>query len=164
LLSSRYRFIIIFMTSFSSSVAHKPFSASNILGGRQVLHVDPRSAVEWIELVRRGIPAPAIDAVLGLVDLRQGELSRALDIPERTLVRRKKEGVLNCEESGKLLRLARVVERAGEVFEDGSLALDWIKSPNASLGGATPLSMLDTDLGADSVMTILGRIEHGIFT
>jgi putative toxin-antitoxin system antitoxin component (TIGR02293 family) len=101
---------------------------------------------------------------MGLVDLRQGELSRALDIPERTLVRRKKEGVLNCEESGKLLRLARVVERAGEVFEDGSLALDWIKSPNASLGGATPLSMLDTDLGADSVMTILGRIEHGIFT
>ena len=78
-------------------------------------------------------------------------------------MRRKKEGVLNREESGKLLRLARIVERAAEVFEDGPVALDWIKSPNASLGGATPLSMLDTDLGAGSVMDTLGRIEHGIF-
>ena len=38
-----------------------------------------------------------------------------------------------------------------------------MKSPNASLGGVTPLSMLDTDLGAGSVMDTLGRIEHGIF-
>ena len=71
--------------------------------------------------------------------MRQVELLRALDIPERTLVRRKKEGVLNREESGKFLPLAPIIERTAEVFEDGSAALDWIKSPNASLGGATPL-------------------------
>ncbi|MEO7559782.1 MAG: antitoxin Xre-like helix-turn-helix domain-containing protein [Nitrosospira sp.] len=151
------------MTSFSPPIAGKSFSASSVLGGERVLRARPRSAVEWIDLVRKGIPAPAIDAVIQLVNLRQIELSRALDIPERTLVRRKKEGVLNREESGKLLRLARIVERAAEVFEEGPAALDWIKSPNASLGGATPLSMLDTDLGAGSVMDTLGRIEHGIF-
>lgn len=151
------------MTSLSPAIAHKRFSASSVLGGEKVLRVDPRSVAEWIDLVRKGIPAPAIDAIIQLVDVRQAELSRALDIPERTLVRRKKEGVLNREESGKLLRLARVIERAAEVFEDGRAGLDWIKSPNASLGGATPLSMLDTDLGASSVMDTLGRIEHGIF-
>jgi len=151
------------MTSFSRSITCKSFSASSVLGGERVLRVRPRSAVEWIDLVRKGIPASAIDSVIQLVNVRQIELSRALDIPERTLVRRKKEGVLNREESGKLLRLARVIERAAEVFEDGPAALDWIKSSNASLGGATPLSMLDTDLGAGSVMDTLGRIEHGIF-
>lgn len=151
------------MTSFSPTLAQRSFSASSILGGEQVLHARPRSTVEWIDLVRKGIPAPAIDAVIQFVNLRQTELCLALDIPERTLVRRKKEGVLNREESGKLLRLARVIERAAEVFEDGPAALDWIKSPNASLGGATPLSLLDTDLGADSVMDTLGRIEHGVF-
>ncbi len=151
------------MTSFLPPIARKSFSASSVLGGERVLRAHPRSAVEWIDLVRKGIPAPAIDAVIQLVNVRQIELSRALDIPERTLVRRKKEGVLNREESGKLLRLARVIERAAEVFEDGPAALDWIKSSNASLGGATPLSMLDTDLGAGSVMDTLGRIEHGIF-
>jgi putative toxin-antitoxin system antitoxin component (TIGR02293 family) len=151
------------MTSFSPAIVRTPFSASSVLGGERVLQTRPRSTIEWIDLVRKGIPAPAIDAVMQRLNVRQAELSRALDIPERTLVRRKKEGVLNREESGKLLRLARIIERAAEVFEDGSVALDWMKSPNASLSGATPLSMLDTDLGAASVMDTLGRIEHGVF-
>lgn len=71
--------------------------------------------------------------------------------------------MLNSEESAKLVRLARVVERAAEVFEDFDAALDWLKSPNAAASGATPLSLLDTDIGAESVMDTLGRIEHGVF-
>lgn len=53
--------------------------------------------------------------------------------------------------------------RAGVVFEDADGALDWLQSANAALGGVTPLSLLDTDIGADSVMDTLGRIEHGVF-
>lgn len=145
------------------AATHKTLTASHILGGKGVLHAHPHSAVEWIELVRKGIPAGAVDAVMRSVGVQQTDLARALDIPERTLVRRKKEGILNQEESGKLLRLARVVERAAEVFEELPSALAWIKSENASLGGVTPLSLLDTDLGANSVMESLGRIEQGIF-
>ena len=62
-----------------------------------------------------------------------------------------------------MVRLARVVERAEEVFEDLDTALEWLKAPNAALGGATPLSLLDTDIGAESVLDTLGRIEHGVF-
>ena len=49
------------------------------------------------------------------------------------------------------------------VFEDAQAALNWMQSPNASLGGVTPLSLLDTEIGADSVLDTLGRIEHGVF-
>ena len=77
--------------------------------------------------------------------------------------RRKREGVLSPEESAKFLRFARVVERAGEVFEDSAAALAWLRTDNAALGGVTPLSLLDTDIGADSVLDTLGRIEHGVF-
>lgn len=34
----------------------------------------------------------------------------------------------------------------------------------AASRGPTPLSLLDTDVGADSVMDTLRRIEHGIYT
>lgn len=81
----------------------------------------------------------------------------------RGLARRKREGALSPEESAKLVRFARVVERAETVFEDADSALNWLQSPNASLGGVTPLSLLDTDIGADSVLDTLGRIEHGVF-
>jgi putative toxin-antitoxin system antitoxin component (TIGR02293 family) len=61
------------------------------------------------------------------------------------------------------VRLARVIARAEEVFEEPETAMDWLKSANAALGGATPLSLLDTDIGAEGVMDTLGRIEHGVF-
>lgn len=138
-------------------------SAATVLGGKSVLRTLPRSALEWIALVRRGISANAVGAAVRVMDMGQAELARALDIPERTLARRKKEGTLSRDESGKLVRLARVVERAVEVFEDGPAALDWLKNPNASLGGASPLSLMDTDLGAVAVLNALGRIEHGVF-
>ena len=138
-------------------------SAATVLGGEPILHADPHSALEWISLVRQGIAAGAVDAAVRVVGIGQTELAKALDIPERTLARRKKEGLLNRDESGKLVRLARVVERAAEVFEDGQAALGWLKSPNAALGSVSPISLLDTDLGADAVLNTLGRIEHGVF-
>lgn len=138
-------------------------SAVTVLGGENVLHSRPHSVLDWISLVRQGIGAGAVDAAARVVGIGQAELASALDIPKRTLARRKKEGVLSRDESGKLVRLARVVERAVEVFEDEAAALAWLKAANDALGGASPISLLDTDLGADAVMNTLGRIEHGVF-
>lgn len=138
-------------------------SAASVLGGEPVLHALPRSVLEWIALVRRGISAGAVDAAVRVMGIGQSELARALDIPERTLARRKKEGVLSSDESGKMVRLAQVIERAVEVFEDEQTAMGWLKSPNAALGGSSPLSLLDTELGSMAVVGTLGRIEHGVF-
>lgn len=81
----------------------------------------------------------------------------------RTLPRRIKEGSPNSAESANLVRLTRVLAKAAGTFEDLDIALDWMKSPNAALAGATPLSLMDTDAGAENVMDTLGRIEHGVF-
>ena len=138
-------------------------SAVNLLGGEAVLHTRPRVLMDWIPLVRRGLPSASVDAVVRITRITQNELAHALSIPERTLARRKREGALSPEESAKFVRFARVVERAETVFEDTDSALNWLQSPNAALGGVTPLSLLDTDIGADSVLDTLGRIEHGVF-
>ena len=114
-------------------------------------------------MIRAGLSSQTLDSPLKIGGLIQAELAAALDIPARTLARRKKDGMLNSEESAKLVRLAQVVERAVEVFEDMDAGLAWLKSSNAALGGATPLSLLDTSIGADSVIDTLGRIEHGVF-
>lgn len=140
-----------------------PMSVVSLLGGDSVLHARPHTYIEWIEVIRRGISSSAVDALAQSIRVSQSEFSTLLSIPERTLVRRKKEGILSSEESAKLVRMARVANRAGEVFEDFGAALEWLKSPNASLSGITPMSLLDTEIGAESVMDTLGRIEHGVF-
>jgi len=151
------------MASFAVAAPETFRSVENLLGGRGVLRAKSHTALDWIEVIRNGIPAAAVESLLKAMQVSQAELARALGIPERTLARRKREGVLNSEESSKLIRLARVVWRANEVFENAQAALHWLKSPNSTLSGATPLSLLDTDIGAESVMDTLGRIEHGVF-
>src|SRR2546428_4537665 len=148
----------------SRVAAEKAFqSVEDVLGGKGVLGFKAQSSLDWVGMIREGIPAAAVESILSAVRLSQSELAQALGIPERTLARRKREGVLNSEESSKLLRLARVVSRANEVFDDAAAAVDWLKSPNATLRGNAPLSLLDTDIGAESVFDTLGRIEHGVF-
>lgn len=147
----------------TANLHHPMTSAIALLGGESVLHTSPRVVMDWIPVVRRGLPSASVDAVVRLTRITQAQLAQALAIPERTLARRKREGALSPEESAKFVRFARVVARAEEVFEDTSAALAWLQTGNASLGGVTPLSLLDTDIGADSVIDTLGRIEHGVF-
>ena len=140
-----------------------PMSALSLLGGESALHAVPRTSMDWIVIVRQGLPAVSIDALVRLTGVPQRALARALCIPERTLLRRKRVGTLSPDESAKLVRFVRVVERAAMVFESADSALNWLQAPNVSLGGVTPLSLLDTDVGGNSVLDTLGRIEHGVF-
>ncbi len=71
--------------------------------------------------------------------------------------------MLNSKKSTKLARLVRVVIRATEVFEDPEAAMQWLTAPNSALSGATPLNLLDTRIGTESVLETLGQIEHGVF-
>lgn len=141
----------------------RAYPAVDLLGGARVLVSTPRSPLDWVAMIRRGLPSSAVDALTSATHLSKSELAAAVGIPERTLARRKRGGRLTSEESSRLVRLARVVARGEEVFEDLGAAVDWLKTPNAALGGAAPLSLLDTDIGAESVMDTLGRIEHGVF-
>ncbi|WP_293638745.1 antitoxin Xre-like helix-turn-helix domain-containing protein [Polaromonas sp.] len=93
-----------------------PVSAFTLLDGAEVLHARPRTVMDWIPLVRRGLPATSVEAISRLTRTAQSDLVRALAIPERTLARRKREGLLSAEESAKFVRFARVVELAEEVF------------------------------------------------
>ncbi len=138
-------------------------SAASVLGGAPVLHCLPHSALEWVALVRQGISVYAVDAVVSVMGIGQSELAKALNIPGRRLVRRKQQGLLSSDDSAKLVRLAHVIERAAEVFEDHQKAMKWLTSPNAALIATDPLSLVDTEFGAAAILSALGRIESGVF-
>ncbi|MDA8115677.1 type II RES/Xre toxin-antitoxin system antitoxin [Acidithiobacillus sp.] len=138
-------------------------STGRLLGGREVLPVLPENPLQWVEVIRHGISSASLVSLSSALHLSQAELAAVLGISYRTLVRRKREEMLNSEESAKVIRLARIIERAEDVFDSLDKAIDWLKTRNASLSGLTPLSLVDTDVGAESVLDTLGRIEHGVF-
>ena len=73
-------------------------------------------------------------------------------------------GSLNSDESEHVLRIAWLLERAVQTFEAVEDAADWLQTPNVSLGGTTPLSYADTEIGAREVENLLGRIEYGVYS
>ncbi|HEX4230461.1 MAG TPA: MbcA/ParS/Xre antitoxin family protein [Bryobacteraceae bacterium] len=59
--------------------------------------------------------------------------------------------------------LDSIVLRASEVIGDKDKALRWLGTPVRALDYATPISLLGTAQGSEAVLTVLTRLEHGIF-
>ncbi len=134
------------------------------LGGKGVLRERQATFAAVIDKARAGFPYATLEAIATRFEIPQETLVHILHLPARTLARRKKSGRLSADESDRLLRLARVVARAEEVFGSQERAGGWLRGPVRALGGVRPLDLLDTDLGAQQVDQVLGRIEHGVYS
>lgn len=134
------------------------------LGGKGVFRERPATYEAIIDKARAGLPYAALETIAARFDIPQELLVRVLHLPPRTLARRKKSRRLSADESDRLLRLARVAARAEDVFGSHQRAGEWLRGAVRALGGVRPLDLLDTDLGAQQVERILGRIEHGVYS
>jgi len=118
---------------------------------------------ELISKIKRGLPFRSCQRFFKETELPTEITARVIQIPMRTLARRKKEGRLRPDESDRLVRLARLYVKALELFGDrADAARHWLMSPAHALGGATPLEYSSTEIGAREVENLIGRLEHGI--
>jgi putative toxin-antitoxin system antitoxin component (TIGR02293 family) len=124
--------------------------------------VPARTFGQLREALRAGLPYASLSAVASGFGIESPAIASILGIPARTLARRKKERRLSPEESDRLFRLGRLAALAEEVLGTRAKASAWLHAGNRALGGATPLSQLDTDLGAEEVESALLRIAHGV--
>jgi putative toxin-antitoxin system antitoxin component (TIGR02293 family) len=135
-----------------------------VLGGRSVLGRSPRTYLELVSSIRQGLSYASYEVVAKRTRLTTDEAVSALLIPRRTLARRKSAGTLDIAASERVVRLARIAARALEVFGgDDETVARWLRAPLRGLGGVSPLSLVDTDVGALEALDALGRIEEGVF-
>jgi putative toxin-antitoxin system antitoxin component (TIGR02293 family) len=130
-----------------------------------LLGLEPVDTVRLVERVEKGFSYSELEHLQDNIGLSRSELADLVQVKPRTLDRRKKEDHLLPEESDRLLRVARVFGKALELFEgDPESAREWLSSPQPALGGAVPLDMARTDIGAREVEALAGRLEHGVFS
>jgi putative toxin-antitoxin system antitoxin component (TIGR02293 family) len=139
-------------------------SIISLWGGPAILGCIIHSENELIPLLRQGLPFIALEKLMEAFSLSRDEISGILNLPVRTLTRRKQSQRLESAESDRLYRLSRVLAHAENVLGSRSRATQWLHRPNGALNGVTPLGLLDTDIGAHQVDDVLGRLEHGIFS
>ncbi len=134
------------------------------LGGRNVLRERLANYTAVIHRADMGLPYAAIEAVGKRYGIPLASLARVIGLPARTLARRKAERRLSAAESDRLVRVARIASSAEDVLETREKAGRWLQKPNRALGGAVPIELLRSDLGAEQVATILVRIDHGVYS
>lgn len=115
--------------------------------------------------VERGVGFDKLQILSEVLKATPYEIAETLHISESTLLRRKKDGKLQPDESDRLLRLGQIVAKAIQLFEgDRDAARAWLHRPALALGGATPLRYSQTYLGAQEVEDLIERLEEGIFS
>lgn len=124
----------------------------------------PRGNVtEVIRGMRQGMSADIVPQVAQRLGLSQEKLFENLRLPRSTMkARLGKNQSLSATEQDRMYRIGRVWDRAVDVLEDDEAARAWINRDNRSLGGESPLSLLDTEAGYELVLDTLGRIESGV--
>lgn len=106
----------------------------DLLGGTRALGRRVSSEKELVISLQEGIPYRALEAVKRRLHLSDSELSQAIDINPRTLMRRKSQKRLRSDESDRLSRLLRVTSQAIDVLGGEANAMAWLRHANRALG------------------------------
>lgn len=130
--------------------------------GATILGLNARTTHELIEALGQGLPVRSVDRLASALHTPRDEVLRLTGLSARSYARRVDAGQLTPEESERVARVARVVERAYDSFgEDGGR--EWLNSSWPALSMRTPLEYARTDIGAQAVMDLIVAIEEGMF-
>ena len=136
-----------------------------LLGGEATIGAEPTTTDEWVARIQSGLPAASAFAFKEALGLTNEELASILCVSPRTLARlNPAKSRLDLASGDRLVRSARLFAIATEVLEEAPAAARWMKAPQRALGGAVPLDLAQTDVGARAVEALLGRMEHGVYT
>jgi putative toxin-antitoxin system antitoxin component (TIGR02293 family) len=131
-----------------------------MMGGK---HETP-SDFDLLKLARAGISKQSVLALAKKISLTIEEISNILHISERTLQRYTPTTLVKTEYTDKAIELARLYERGTGVLGSEKAFNNWMRSPNHALDNEVPLNLLDTSIGFDLILQVLGRMEYGVFS
>jgi putative toxin-antitoxin system antitoxin component (TIGR02293 family) len=139
----------------SSLAAATPYDYAALLGIRA------SNLNELLRAIARGIPFEAIERLQRAIGI---DVAALIQVPPRTMRRRKQEGHFTPEESDRLVTAARLISRVLDLFHgDAEAARAWLTEPAVAFGGAAPIEIARTETGAREVENLAARIQDGVF-
>jgi putative toxin-antitoxin system antitoxin component (TIGR02293 family) len=129
----------------------------------EVIGIPPQSDLDLARITEEGISTESLTALKGR-GLTFTEISEIIISPRTLKHRKARKEPLSNEETDRVVRVARILSLAEEVFASRDKALLWLRSPDDRLNGRAPLMMLKTESGGRLVESMLWQIDEGIYT
>lgn len=131
---------------------------SEFLGGEKVVG----KVKDLTALAEEGLPKQALIVFMQKSNLDETRLFSYLDVTKRALANYKPHEKLRLYISDRLIHLAELYAKGKELFNSTEGFNEWLNRPSIDLEGQKPVELIQTRKGIDELLTILGRIEHGV--
>jgi putative toxin-antitoxin system antitoxin component (TIGR02293 family) len=125
--------------------------------------IKPKSDFELARLTEEGLP---LDSIVSLKDhgLTFTEISDIIISPRTLKHRKSRRELLSNEETDRVVRVARLLSMAEEIFGSRKKALAWLRAKDDRLDNRSPLQMLSTESGGRLIENMLWQIDEGAFS
>lgn len=122
---------------------------------------DPLGAHLWIVA---GVAPTMIHQLAGTVKTDVGSICRLAGISRSSVARKlKMEVALSTSQGARVYGVVQALDAALSLHEyDTTRALSWLHRRAWGLGGVAPDQLLNTPMGVQAVVDLVGRIEHGV--
>ncbi|HKS35336.1 MAG TPA: antitoxin Xre/MbcA/ParS toxin-binding domain-containing protein [Enterobacteriaceae bacterium] len=147
------------MKTFSVSAAE-----SRPLRLWQVAGLNNTDGIALLGQISEGLEGRVAGLITDWAKMTQTDLRKMSGIPSTTFNRSVKAR-FSADQSERLVRIIRVIDRAVELFEgDKAQAQKWLNEPNRALGWKVPADLMASETGAYEVMKLITRVEHGVYS
>lgn len=119
---------------------------------------------ELISILKSGLPFKSFEVLRDNLAITEKSLVKILQLTASELHERKVRGYFHRDESERLYRVARLYDRAYELFADQEMLRSWIKMPKLALAGMSPIYYADLEPGAIEVDDLIGRLQYGVYS
>src|SRR6266516_3189679 len=115
--------------------------------GKKMAAPKAKHPTEMIRRIQKGLPFSDLKALQDSIDMPFEQLAAKLAISRSTLQRRKANGRLSTDESDKVMRFARLLKHATDVFGHIDQARRCPNNPQNSLARAIPFEHAAPEIG-----------------
>jgi putative toxin-antitoxin system antitoxin component (TIGR02293 family) len=138
----------------------------DIMGGKGVIKHPIHNTLDFLHLSQNEkVSIEAIRSIQRLMKLTNKEMSEMLSISESTLQRRYNTTTpLSKDEAEKTFHITKVIARGIEVYGSLDDFLRFLYANSRALGNIRPIDIMDSSIGRDEILNLLGRIEWGMYS
>ena len=111
-----------------------------------------------------GVAPGIIHRLAELMNTDSGLICRLAGISRHTVARKLRIGApLSISQGARVYGVVQALDAALSLNKnDTAKALSWINRPAWGLGGVAPATLLNTPMGVQAVVNLVGRIRHGV--
>lgn len=130
----------------------------------QVAGLNNADGVALLGQISEGLDGKVANLIVDWAKITQNDLRKMSGIPSTTFSRSVKAR-FSADQSERLVRIIRVIDRAVELFEGNKEeAQKWLNEPNRALSWKVPAELMASETGAYEVIKLITRLEHGVYS